>query len=674
MKTYQLTVVLFFALSFLNSNAQKFDLGKVSIAELQEKAYPKDSTAAAAILFKTGTVKFVFSDVEGFVMTTEVKTRIKIYKKEGYNWANHVERYYLGGNSKEAVAFSDAVTYNLVDGKIEKTKLKSDGEFDQKVNKYWGQKKIAMPNIKEGSVIEYAYTIRSERFGAMRDWYFQSSIPVNHSEFNTFIPEYFVYKPNQKGFVFLNVTVEKKISSVTINSKERSDGGRALRTASTTFSSDKIDFQETRTNYVADNLPAMKDEAYVNNIDNYTSSITHELSMTQFPNSIYKKYATDWESVTKTIYDYDDFGVELNKTGYFEDDIDKLLVGLNTQDEKIGAIFDFVKTKVKWNDYKGYSCNEGVKQAYKNKTGNVAEINLMLTAMLRYAKINSNPVLLSTRANGIALYPSTEAFNYVIAAVEIQDGLILLDATEKYSLPNILPLEDLNWYGRLIRNDGTSTEVDLMSKILSREATNMDIVLKSDGSADGKVRTQLADHEALKFRKENLATNKDSYLEKLETENNNIEISDYVRKNDLDLSKPIVESFLFKDSKSVEVINEKIYISPMLFLTARVNPFKQEFREYPVDFGYPTQNKYNINIEIPNGYVVESMPKAINIATGNDIGAFKYMIVNTNNKIQVVITSTINATIVAADFYPTLKGFFQQMIDKQNEKIVLKKV
>ena len=657
----------------LNANAQKFELGKVSVEELQEKSHPKDSSAAAEILFKMGTVKFIYSDIQGFVMTSEVKVRIKIYKKEGYNWANHAEAYYTAGTSNESVDFSNAVTYNLVDGKVEKTKLKSDGEFDEKVNKFWSQKKITMPNVKEGSIIEYSYNIRSKRFGSLRDWYFQSSIPVNHSEFKTFIPEYFVYKPNQKGFVFLDVTVEKKINSITLNSKERSDGGRALRTASTTFSSDKIDFQEIRTNYVADNLPAMKDEAYVNNIDNYTSSVTHELSMTQFPNSIYKNYSTDWESVTKTIYDYDDFGAELNKTGYFEDDIDKLLLGLNTQKEKIGTIFNFVKSKVKWDDYKGYSCNDGVKTAYKNKTGNVAEINLMLTAMLRFAGLNANPVLISTRSNGIAMFPSTDAFNYVIAAVETPDGLILLDATEKYAEPNILPLRDLNWVGRLIRKDGTSTEVDLMPKTLSKKAINMNFVLKNDGSVNGKIRKQLTDQEALRFRNENLVTSKDSYLEKLESENGNIEINDYVRENDLDLSQPIVESYLFKDTKDVEVINGKIYISPMLFLAAKENPFKQEVREYPVDFGYPTQNKYNISIEIPEGYVVESMPATLNIGT-EGTASFKFMAVNTDNKIQVVITSAINTAIVSSQFYPVLKGFYQQIIEKQNEKIVLKKI
>ena len=88
----------------------------------------------------------------------------------------------------------------------------------------------------------------------------------------------------------------------------------------------------------------------------------------------------------------------------------------------------------------------------------------------------------------------------------------------------------------------------------------------------------------------------------------------------MDLSKPIVETYSFKDTKDIEIINDKIYVSPMLFLAAKENPFKQEVREYPVDFGYPKQEKYNINIDIPEGYVVESMPESINIANGENVG------------------------------------------------------
>lgn len=667
MKPNQLTIILFFAFFFSNVNAQDFKLGKVSIAELQEKSHPMDTSAVAAILFKRGEVDFKYDQDQGFIMELTVETKIKIYKKEGYDWANDKVSYLISNNVRETVSFSDAVTYNLIGGKIEKTKLKSDGEFDEKVNKYRGLKKITMPNIKEGSIIEYKYTLRSPIIGALRDWYFQSSIPVNYSEYVTNVPEYYIYTPNQKGYVFPKVTVNKRNKSIDIITKFKQEGLVVVSNASV----NKIDYQETKTSYITENLPAMKDEAFVNNIDNYMASISNELSMTNYPQEPYKTYSTNWEAVTKTIYEYDSFGPELNKTGYFEDDLKGVLAETNTQNEKIAAIFNHIKSSVKWDGYYDYSCNEGVRTAYKDKTGNVAEINLMLTAMLRYAGISANPVLLSTRSNGVALFPSRYAFNYVIAAVETPEGLILLDATEKYSVPNVLPLRDLNWLGRLIRKDGTSVEVDLMPKTLSREGVNMNIVLNSDGSVDGKLRSQLTNHEALEFRKANLATNLDNYLEELENNYNNIEISDYIRENDLDLSKPILENYSFKDAKSVEIINDKIYINPLLFLTTKENPFKQETREYPVDFGYPKQEKYNINIKIPEGFVVETIPKAINIATGENIGTFKYMISNTESVIQIAITKDINAAIVSPDFYPDLKDFYQLMIDKQNDKIVL---
>lgn len=660
-----------FLIFFIKGNAQKLELGKVSMAELQEKKHPKDSSAVAAIVFKKGETRYSFSQAQGFVMITEVTTRIKIYKKEGYDWANQEVSYYLDGNLKEEVSFSDAITYNLVDGKIEKTKLKGDGEFSEKTNKYWGQKKISMPNIKAGSVIEFKYTMKSPSYGKIRDWDFQTSIPVNHSEFITNIPEYFEYRTNQKGFVFPKVSVEKNQKSVNYSYKaEMSESGNVFNPSSR----EKLDFSETQTTYIAQNIPAMKEEGYVNNIKNYTSSVSYELSSIKFPNQLYENFATDWETVTKKIYKFDSFGPELEKKGYFENEIDALMKETKTQNELIYSIFNYIKSSVKWNGSFGFSCDEGVKKAYKDKTGNVAEINLMLTAMLRFAGITANPVLVSTRSNGIPLFPSIDAFNYVITAVEVQDKIVLLDATEPYSLPNILPLRDLNWSGRLIRKDGTSTQVDLTPKTLSKEVKYLNITLKNDGTAAGKVRNQFFDYEAFLFRKAFLATNNDTYLEELENQNNNIEISDYVRDNDFDLSKPIVETYAFKSNKEVEIIGDKIYFSPLFFFATKQNPFKQETREYPVDFYYPTETKFNISIEIPDGYAIESMPKGVNAISGDDIGTFKYTIANTDNKIQVLFSSTLNTAIVPADLYDVLKAFYQQMIDKQNEKIVLKKI
>ncbi|WP_016988621.1 DUF3857 domain-containing protein [Flavobacterium sp. ACAM 123] len=544
MKLSQLAFFLLIATFFSNLNAQDFKLGKVSVAELQEKVHPRDSAAVAAILYKKGEVRFEYIEDEGFKIITVVQTRIKIYKKEGYDWANQAVRYYLGSNGEEKIYISDAVTYNLVGDKIEKDKLKNDGEFNEEINKYWGSKKITMPNVKEGSVIEFEYTIKSPRLSELVDWSFQSSIPVNYSEFITHIPEYFVYRPNQKGYVFLKVTDERKKKTIVKNSKERSGN----RVSKTVFSQTKIDYLETITTYVAESLPAMKEEDYVNNIDNYTSSISHELAMTKFPDSSNDSYATDWPSATKKIYENDDFGAELNKTGYFEDDINSLITGLKTPYEKIDVIYNFVKANIKWNDYYGYSCNDGVKKAYQDKAGNIAEINLMLTAMLRYSGLNANPVLVSTRSNGIALFPNRTAFNYVIAAVETPSGMMLLDASDKFATPNVLPFRALNWIGRLIRKDGTSDVVDLMPKVNSNSTVMMNYTIDERGMISGKLRKQQTDYNAMTFRKKVDNVTEDSYLEKLENENRKIEVTGYSRENEKDLKLAVMETYSFTGS------------------------------------------------------------------------------------------------------------------------------
>ncbi|HSD08092.1 DUF3857 domain-containing protein [Flavobacterium sp.] len=664
-------ILLLLLLLYPKINAQEFKLGKVSIAELEQKVHPKDSAAVAAILFKKGETRFEFSQNEGFTAITEVAMRIKIYKKNGYDWANHSVRFGIGNNNvKEKVIFSDVATYNLVNGKIEKTKLNSEGEFIENINKYWSRKKITLPNIKEGSVLEFKYRIQTDNIGKLRDFDFQTDIPVNYVEYKTFFPEYYVYNSKLKGFIQPQIVKERAMSSITISSKER-DGGLASHT---TFSNDKIDFQENRTTYIAKDLPAMKDEVFVNNISNYTVSLEQELSMINYPNAPQKLFSTDWNAVAKTIYEYEDFGPELNKTGYFENDLKTVVAGLTTQDEIISAILNHIKSNVKWNEVYGYACENGVKKAYKDKTGNVAEINLMLTAMLRTAGLTANPVLISTRSHGISIFPNRTAFNYVIAAVETPEGLILLDGTSKYSTPNVLPFRDLNWIGRLIRKDGTSDEVDLMPKRASNNNINLFFSVDATGKISGKLRRQMTDHNAMSFRSEIESVKEEEYLEKLENENGKIEIDNYSRTNEKDVKLPIIESCSFSGTNLCDVIGGKIYINPLLFFTKSQNPFKQETREYPVDYGFPFVDKYNVNIDIPEGYVVESLPKSAQFNMEDNIGAFKFLANSSGNKIQLIISHQINTPIISPVYYSMVKDYYQGMIEKETEKIILKKI
>ena len=651
--------------------AQKFDLGNVTKEELMQARHPIDSSAAAAILFDIGKTNFEYDEQNGFVAVTEVKTKIKIYKKEGYDWASRQIAYYTGDRGSDKLSFSNAATYNLVDGKVVKTKLKSEGEFSEKVNRFWSQKKITMPNVKEGSVIEYSYMLTSPRIGSLDDWNFQSSIPVNYSEFEIRVPEYLVYSSRTKGFLTPKITSDSRMRKMyfryTTKDVPGMNGNMPKRV------SDEVEFKENITKYVLTDIPALKDEDYVNNINNYVSGAQFELSMTRYPDAPIKTFSTSWESVVKTIYDADDFGPELKKTGYFEQELDVLLSGVSGVDDKTAVVYNFVKSRMNWNGFNGYGCNDGVRKAYKDKVGNVAEINLMLTAMLRYAGVSANPVLVSTRSNGISYFPNHSAYNYVVCAVEKNEQVILLDATDKYALPNIVPVRALNWFGRIIRQNGSSAEVSLMPKTSSKDVINMIASLDAQGKLTGKLRDQYFDYNAYLYRSRFAALSKESYLEKLEKRFTGLEIGDdYTAVSD-DFSKPVTESYSFVHNGVSEIIGDKIYFSPLVFFAEHENPFKQDKREYPVDFVFPNQDKYSITINLPEGYVVESTPTPAMVTFG-DIGKFTFNISSTGKQIQLACSYEMNEAIVSSEDYPALKDFYKAMIDKQTEKVVLKKI
>ncbi len=633
---------------YASAFAQEFRPNPIVVADFAQKSHSRNESAQAAVIYKVGDCNISFDQHNGFQTRYVIKTRIKIYTKEGYGHAMQSVVYRSGSTTQ--VYFDDAFTYNLEDGKIVKTPLKKDGIFDEAVTKYVSRKKIQFPNVKVGSILEFTCTVAASGVMTPPQWSFQSQIPVDFSQYSVHIPEYLIYNTNQKGSLFPKVAKRQQ---------ERSGG-----------------YAETITTYTAENMPALLDEGYVVNIENYTSGVAHELAAVRLPMrySVYsEKVASDWTTIAKRMYTYDDFGGELKKKGYFEKQIDSLAAGLQSRDEIIRAVFDFCKSQVKWNKRYGLFCENGVKSAFRQRMGNVADINLMLTAMLRHLEIEASPVLVSTRDNGIVLFPSISNFDYVIVGVQTPTGFILLDATEEFSVPDILPLRDLNWFGRLIRENGTSEQIDLIPSGMSKKLTFVNAQLQPDGKISGKIKNTYTKYEALEFRERSRGVGRETFIEGLETRYGNIQIGDYARDNEADVNQALAERFDFTDDKAVETIGGKLYFSPMLFLSMKENPFRQEKREYPVDFGYPTQSRLNATIRIPDGYQVESMPESLSLDTESGSGSFKFALALQNDAIQLTVTAETKTSLVAADDYTMLKAFYQQIVDKQNEKIILKK-
>ncbi|WP_281310716.1 DUF3857 domain-containing protein [Flavobacterium flavigenum] len=663
MKLYAIIISIILILTSITVKAQNYELGKVTVAELEERAHPKDSSAPAAILFKKAKTFFIYDIKNGFTANHVYEFKIKIYKKEGLSWANQKVKYYVGyeNMNKDYLEFSNAFTYNIENKNIIKTKLDGQGVFKNNVNKYWNEKTITFPNVKVGSILEFKYILKSENIVNFPDFQCQYEVPVNYFQYKTEIPEFYIYKPLLIGYQ--NIVTESKMVGGHQNFTNEYNQSRSFN------------YRQIDAVYSCKDIPALIEEPYVDNLENYRISIRHELERVRLPEQPVKDYAQTWEGVATTIFKNENFGKQLNEKMFLTEDLNRILININSPEERLNIIFKFVQNKMNWDEKNDYYTDKGVKEAYKNQTGNVAEINFILINMLEFAGIKANPVLVSTIENGTPVYPTRTGFNYVIAAAEIDGKQILLDASHKFTSPNILPLNVLNWKGRLIKSDGSSEEINLVPAAQSKENVMMIAKINNLGVLQGKIRNHKLDYDAYRFRIANANKSTGNYLEKLAEQLENAKISNYAVENiKTNVEKPVIEAFDFISENQCEIIGDKMFISPMLFFTTTKNYFNQEKRQMPVYFGYPSQEKLNINLEIPEGYVIETLPKPIQIVAENNVILYKFNINNEGNKIQIICSTEIKSSIFAEDQYDGLKEIFQKIITSQGEKIILKKI
>lgn len=662
-------IVLLFVLFSWALNAQKapFKFGKVPMEQMQMTHYEADTSANAVVLGDFGITSFNYSDSKkDFQLEFERTRRIKILKKEGYEHAN-VEIYlYIKGSDKEKLTGLKAITHNLENGKIVETKLKDDGIFEEAYNDNTNILKFTFPNIKEGSVIEYNYRIVSDFTFNLQDWTFQSTVPTVISEYRVRIPEFFHYQQQVQGYLGLD-NVERKTVQENFTIKYESlpqIGGSIERGQYTVPSLSK----ETR--YIMENVPAFEVEGYTANPYNYLSKINFELATIKYPERPIIEIMGSWASLNKSFLESDGFGSQVNGSGYLKDDVTNVIASVSSDEQKIAKIYDYVKSNIEWNGYNSKFASMPFKKLLDKRTGSSGDINLLLVSMLKKAGINANPMLISTQHHGMVVeaFPISNQFNYVLCYVEIGDKYLLLDATDR-SLPfNVLPTRCLNGRGFVISETNYGWRQITTPSSSSRMSANL--VMDSVGNAMGTILASKTGYYANSARKQ-IWKSKEGYVLDTETkfgmEFNNSKFTG------LDtIAEP------FKEEHEVILENEVsgaslIYFNPILHGKFDKNPFKLEDRKYPVEFGYPFDELFYLNLQLPTNYEIDEMPGSKIILLPNNAGKFSYKVSTSGRNLIVVNQLTINKPIFSYDEYAALKEFFSTIVAKQAEQVVLKR-
>mgnify|MGYP006932670926 CR=1 FL=1 len=215
---------------------------------------------------------------------------------------------------------------------------------------------------------------------------------------------------------------------------------------------------------------------------------------------------------------------------------------------------------------------------------------------------------------------------------------------------------------------------DLKPAAKFKYVTQNKLTMTPDGTLEGVVKKTKSGYSAIKFRKEYSSADKEeAFLGDIQNEQEGLSIESHSFENIDDNYKSIKEEYQVTIDDKTEVAGDLIYLNPMLYNARTDNPFKMEERQYPVDYAIPIESTYMFQFTIPEGYSVESMPEGSSIGLPEKATLFSYSAKQMGDKITVISRVKITKTLFSANEYEALKEFYNLIIKKHTEQIVLKK-
>ncbi|GGF20802.1 DUF3857 domain-containing protein [Hymenobacter cavernae] len=658
--------------------ADPIKFGKPDPQDFEAKNFVADSAAEAVILCDFGRSRFEMMENDFKVVYDRV-LRIKILKKSGYDWATLKVPLYKKDKQEEKLVNLRGYTYNMVNGQLTKDKLESSAVFSEQRSTNTSVRKFTLPNVRVGSVIEVAYTVNSDFLFNFQDWQFQHSIPVRWSEYRAGIPEYFDYKMLMQGYEALTVQERtENTGQFTIRfaggfTGESSWSGGSGRQAA---SSETVTARVTNYRWAMQNVPAFNDEPFMTTSDDYVSRIDFELAGVQWPNEAYRSVAATWEKINTSLLDDETFGAQLKRGGFLKEKVAAIMAQHTDLGARVAAVHQLVRQSIKHNGQNRFYATSTLRHAYDQHTGNAADVNLLLIALLRDAGLEANPVLLSTRDNGAVNQnlPLLSKFNYVVAHVMLPDKQeMLVDATEELLPCGTLPTRCLSGQGRLIMPKAEDSRwIDLQPNQRYVEYRKVDLKLDEHGALTGNVHQEHGGYEAQHQRERLRTQGEKKYMEELAKGHDNWSLGKYAFHQQDDLQKPLSLDYEFATTGN-DAAATTLYLNPIREFAGSKNPFIHEDRRFPVNFGAGMEETTMLTITLPAGYVTEELPKQAIVELPDNGGRFMYSVTNLNGAVQVISRMNLRKPVYSAEEYASLREFYTRMLAKHGEQIVVKK-
>jgi hypothetical protein len=627
---------LSFTLLSVGASAQFSDFGSVSANEMDMKTCTFDPEASAVVLLDEGYSDY--TDDRGLM--TYYHKRIKVLKEDGIKYGD-VKFTYYSDDDFESVDNIEAISINADEnGRRRDIAVENKSIYTKRVSKYRTEISFAFPNVKAGTILEYKYRINAKHYGGLRDWYFQSEIPVVKSSYRLKVV------PGHEISYLVQYNPNYKVNVSRINNDQ------------------SIKFE-------MGSIPALTDEPFMDAREDYIQKVIFQT--TKYTGSVgVIKYMTTWKEVNRELYGRSDFGRQLKiKIDECQDFINTSLNG-KTELEKVQLIHHYVSGNLAWDGINSLIADGGIKNLWKKKTGNSAEINLLLVNLLREAGLQAYPMLVSERGHGRVNknQPFINQFNSVYAAVFVGDKKYYLDATDKLTPCLITPYSILNSTAFIADNDAGGL-VDIQENDI-RYTDNVTISadLSEAGELSGKVNVESKDYaraEKIRWYTRSKTDYVDNYIKSGMV---NIEVNNFDIKNIEQENLPVTQAFDFKTN--IQTTGEYSFLSFNWFTGFQNNPFIVNDRFSNINFGYKKTINLTYLINLPPNAKIDAIPKGIKLVNPGKTVTFTRQFFQEGSKLMAKIRVDIDKTLFGVDEYGQVQDFFKQMVNLMNEQVILK--
>jgi hypothetical protein len=620
-------------------------------AELKMTSDPAAPNASAVYLFREETV-------DDRLHFHRLYARIKILTEKGKEDYSNIEIPYEPGMSN--IRDVEGRTIHADGTIVPFTGKPYDKELVRSGSVNYNEKVFSMPDVQVGSIVEYRWELGYDDAWAMPPrWTIQQPVYVHKAHYH-FVPVDLSLHP-------LTVTdaLGKTNPANQLLYYPALPPGNQVRDGKDGF------------DLTVENVAPLPEEEYSPPLDSYVYQLLFYYSPQATGQEFWKQESKIWSK------DVDRFA---NPSDKIRQAVAQLVAPGDTDDQKVQKIYAAVMKIENTRFTREHSSQENKAEGLRMKTaadvwgqkrGSDDEITRLFLAMVRAAGLKAYAMIVTERDRALLNtgYLYWGQLEDEIAIVAVGGKEVYFDPGQRYC-----DYGKLHWMHTQVagfrQTDHDPTLVltpaaAYQDNVVIRTA---DLQLGADGSLTGTVRVTMSGEESLRWRQEALRTDEQETKKQFEAELQRrlpdgvqVKMNHFLGLSDISTALMGIADVSGRLGTST---GKRAFLPSSLF-EANVKPmFAAEKRESMVDLRYPYATQDQVNVTLPEGLSMQSVPSDAETPLPH-YADYRVKYAMSGNTYQQTRVVWMGNAVYKTEQYPDLRDFFQKTAAQDQQQLVL---